>query len=88
MVRGHEEASTSQVGCKRGTPQEMSTVSSLVVAMSIEDLRSFKKVLAAIRLEVSDSTATSKMGAADNAIYFTREQFAARLYLPIPSLVK
>ena len=55
--------------------------------MSIKDLRSFRQVLATIRLEESDSTTTSMMGAADNAVYFTREQFA-RLCLPIPSLVK
>ena len=41
MARGHEEPSTSQVGLKRGISREMSTVSSLVVAMSIEELRSF-----------------------------------------------
>ena len=28
------------------------------------------------------------VGEADNAIYFTREQFAARLRFPVPSLVK
>ena len=44
MARGHEEASTSQVGHKRGTPRETPTVSSLVVVMSVEDLRSFSQV--------------------------------------------
>ena len=70
MVRGHEEASTSQAGHKRGTPRETPMVSSLVVAMSVEDLRSFRQVPVAIILEVSDDTTTSTMGAADNAIYF------------------
>ena len=41
MARGHEEASTSQVVRKRGTPRETPTVSSLVAAMSVEELRSF-----------------------------------------------
>ena len=72
MSRGHEEALTSQVGRKRGTPREMPTISSLVVAMSVEDLRSFKQVLIATRLEMSDDP-TSTMGVADNAVYFTRE---------------
>ena len=88
MTRGHEEASTSQDGCKRGTPWETPTVSSLVATMSVEDLRFFRQVLPAIKLEMSDGTATSTMGVADNAIYFTREQFAVGLCLPIPSLVK
>ena len=71
MARGHEEASTSQVGDKRGTPWETPMVSSLVAAMSVEDLRSFRQVLAAIILEMSNNTATLIMGAADNANYFT-----------------
>ena len=88
MVRGHEEASTSQAGRKRGNPQEKPMVSSLVSAMSIEDLRSFRQVPTAIRLEMLDGAVTSTMGAEDNAVNFTREQFAYGLYLPVPSLVK
>ena len=72
MARGHEEASTSQAGCKRGTPWETPTVSSLVAAMSVEDLRSFRQVPATIRLEMSDGIATSTMGTTNNAVYFTR----------------
>ena len=34
-----------------------------------------------------DGPAASILGEADNAIYFTREQFAARLLFPVPSLV-
>ena len=58
MERGHEKASTSQAGRKRGTPRETPTVSSLVVAMSVDELRSFKKIPATIRLEVSKGTVT------------------------------
>ena len=39
MERGHEEVLTSQVGCRKGTPQETPTSSSLVAAMSAEELR-------------------------------------------------
>ena len=87
MARGHEEASTNQARRKRGTPWEMPTVSSLVAAMSVEDLRSFKQVPATIKSEVSDGTATSTMGVANNVVYFTGEQ-SVGLCLPIPSLVK
>ena len=59
MARGHKEAFTSQEGRRRGTPRETPTESSLVAAMSIEDLRPFRQVPAAIRLEVLDDTATS-----------------------------
>ena len=66
----------------------MSIVTSLVVAMSVEELRSFRQVLTAIRLEVSDDMATPTIGVADNAVYFTREHFTAGLCFPVPSLVK
>ena len=63
-------------------------ISSLVATMFVEDLRSFKQVLAAIRLKMSCCTTISKMGAIDNAIYFTQVQFVARRCLPVPPLVK
>ena len=56
--------------------------------MSVEELRSFRKVPTAIRLEVSDGTTTLTIGGADNVVYFTREQFFIGLCFPIPSLVK
>ena len=56
--------------------------------MSVEDLRSFKQVPATIRLEMSNSATTSTVGAVDNTVYFTLEQFAAGLCFLFPSLVK
>ena len=52
-------------------PPEMPTINSLIVAMSVEDLRSFKQVPAAIRLEASNGTTTSTIGSAGNVAYFT-----------------
>ena len=71
MTRGHEEDSTSQVRRKRGTPWEMPKVSSLVAAMFVKDLRSFKQVPTTIKFEMLDDATTSTMGAADNVVYFT-----------------
>ena len=71
IARGHEEASTSQAGHKRGTLRETPIISSLVSAMSIEELRSFSQVPVIIRLEVSDNTIVPTIGGADNAVYFT-----------------
>ena len=88
MERGHEEGSTSQARHKRGTPWETPMVRNLVNAMSIEDLRSFRQVPTTIRLEMSDRATTSTVEAADNVVYFTREQFASGLCFPVPSLVK
>ena len=81
MTRDHEKASTSQAGRKRETPKEIRTVSSLVVAMPVEDLRSFRQVPTAMRFEVSDGTTTSTIGAVDNVVYFTRERFVVGLCL-------
>ena len=71
MARGHEKASINQAGRKRGAPRETPIASSLVVAMSVENLRSFSQVPTTIRLEMLEGAATSTMGAADNAVYFT-----------------
>ena len=73
MTRGHKEASTSQAKCKKGAPQETPSVSSLVAAMSIEELRSFSQVPVIIKLKVSNSMATLTIGGADNVVYFTRK---------------
>ena len=88
MARGHEEVSTSQAGRKRGTSRETPTASSLVVAMSAEELRLFNQVPVKISLEISDDVATLTFGEADNAVYFTHEYFPAGLRLLVPSLVK
>ena len=88
MARGHEEVSTSQAGHRRGTPRETPTTSNLVVAMSVEELRSYSQIPIEISLETSDGATTTTVGEVDNVIYFTREQFVAGLHLPVPSLVK
>ena len=74
MERCSEEVSSSQAGRQRVTPQETHTASSLVASMSIEELRLYCQVPAEISLEMSNGLATSIVGEADNAIYFTREQ--------------
>ena len=88
MARGYEEVSNSQAGRRRVTPWETPIASSLVAAMFAEELRLYSQVPAEISLEVSDSLATLTVREVDNAIYFTREQFVARLRFLVPSLVK
>ena len=88
IERSHKEVSTSQTGSRRGIPQETPTTSSLVAGMSIEELRLYSQIPAEIILETSDGVATSIVGEAGNAVYFTREQFVAWLHLPFPLLVK
>ena len=56
--------------------------------MSTEELRLYNHVPAKISLEMSDDPTTSTVREADNAIYFTREQFCIGLRFPASSLVK
>ena len=70
MARGHEEVSINQAGRMRGTPRETPTTSSLVTAMSAEELRLFNQIPTEINLETSDDVATSTFGEADSVVYF------------------
>ena len=64
MARGQEETSTSQAGRKRETPWESLAASSLVAAMSIEELRSSCFFPAGISMELSDRAIVSTVGGA------------------------
>ena len=87
-MRGQEETSTSQVRRRKGSNRESPTTSSLVASMFVEELRSFCRVPDDISLEFSDGPTFSTVGQADNVVYFTREQCAARLRFLVSSLVK
>ena len=54
MARGEEETSTSRDERRRGAPQESPTTSSLIAAMSVEELRFFCQVPADISLELDE----------------------------------
>ena len=82
MERGHKEVLTNQARCRRGTPRETPTTSSLVSTMSIEELRLYSKISTEISPKTLDSATTSIVGEAGNVVYFTWEQFASRLHLP------
>ena len=56
--------------------------------MFAEELRLYNQIPIEISLEMSDGATASTVGEADNVVYFTREQFAAGLGLPVPSQVK
>ena len=77
-----------RLGIRGVPPGETNTASSLVAAMSVEELRLYSQILTEISLETSDDAAISTFGEDDNAVYFTRERFVVRLRLPVPSLVK
>ena len=88
MVRGYEEVSSSQARRRRGVPRETPTASSMVAAMSIEELKLYNQAPVEISLEMLDDLTASTIGEADNVIYFTREQFVVELRFPIPSCTR
>ena len=81
MARGHEEVSTSQARNRRDTPRETPTARSLVATMYVGEQRLYGQFPIKISLETSDGVVTTIVGEVDNAIYFTREQFVARLLI-------
>ena len=87
-MRGQEETSTNQIVHMKGSNRESPIERSLVSFISMEELRSFCRVLDSISLELSDRPAFSTVGQADNAVYFSLEQFATELRFPVSSTVK
>ena len=73
MTRGYEDVSSKQARRRKGTLWEMPTASSLVAAMSAEELRFYSQVPVDIGLEMSNSLTASTIREANNDIYFTRE---------------
>ena len=88
MARCQEETSTNQVVHMRGPTRELPFASRFVSSVSMEELRSFCQIPDSISLELSNGPATSTVGEADSFVYFTREQFVARLHFPVSSLGK
>ena len=59
----------------------MPTASSLVAAMSVEELRLYSQIPVKISMETSDGATTSTFGEVDYAVYFTWKQFAVGLMI-------
>ena len=82
MARSQRETFTSQAGRRKGPGRDQPSISSLVSSISMEELRSFYCIPDSISLEVSDGPVVLTIGEVDSAVYFTQEQFAARLRFP------
>ena len=54
----------------------------------MEELRAYCEIPDDIEVVLSDGPAHNTVGGEDNVVFFTREQLAARLCFPVPSLVK
>ena len=88
MARGQEETSTSQAGCRWGPSRESPSTSSIISSLSMDEVRSYCKILEDIEFELSEGPTKSTVGEEYNTVFFTREQLATRLRFPVSSLVK
>ena len=88
MARGQEETSTSQAGRRQGPTRGMPSISSIISSLSMEELRAYCEIPDDSDIVLSEGPAKNTAGKEYNAVYFTREQLAAGLRFPVPSLVK
>ena len=88
MTRGEEETSTSQVGCKQGPARGTRSASSIFSSLTMEELRTYCEIPDNIDLKLMEKLDKSTLGGEHNAVFFTREQLAARLRFQVLALVK
>ena len=88
MERGEEETSTSQAGRRRGPARVARLASHIVSSLTMEELRTYHEILDDIDLKLMDKPDESTLGGEHNVVFFTREQLAAGLRFPVPTLVK
>ena len=88
MTRGEEETYTSHAGRKRGPAHGMRSASSIVSSLIMEKSRTCYEIPDNIDLKLMEKPDESTLGGEHNAVFFTREQLAAGLWFPVPTLVK
>ena len=88
MARGQEETSTNQAGRRRGPNRESPSANSIISSLSMDEVRSYCQIPKDIDFELSEGPTESTMSEEYNAVFFTREQLAARLHFPMLSLIK
>ena len=88
MERGQEVTSSNQAGCRRGPTRGMPSTSSIILSLTMEELRSYCDVSDNIDLNLMEELDESTLGGVHNSVFFTRENLAAGLLFPVPALVK
>ena len=86
MARGQEEASTS--GNQEGRTRAVPFVSSIIVSLTMEELKAYYEVPDNIDLKLMDKADESTLDGEHNGVFFAREHLAAGLRFPMPSIVK
>ena len=73
MVRGQEETSTSQAGCRRGPSWDTPSTRSIISSLSMEELRTYCRIPGNIDFKLLDGLTESTINKEDDTIYFTSE---------------
>ena len=64
------------------------SASHIISSLTMEELRTYCEIPDDIDLKLMDKQDESTLGGEHNAVFFTREQLAARLRFLVPALVK
>ena len=86
MARGREETCTS--GCPGGRLRATPSASSIILSLTMEELRAYCEVPDNIDLRLLEREDESTVGGEYNDVYFTREHLAAGLRFLVPAIVK
>ena len=71
MMRGEEENSTSQAGCKWGPTRGTRSSSRIISSLTMEELRTYCKILDNIDSKLMEKSDKSTMGGEHNVVFFT-----------------
>ena len=88
MARGKEETSTSQAGRRRGPSRELSSSSSIISSLSMDEVRSYCQIPEDIDFKLPKGSNESTVGEEYNVMFFTWEQLTFGLRFPMSSLFK
>ena len=86
MARGREETSTS--GRLGGHPRATPSVSSVIVSLTMEELKVYYEVPDNIYLRLVERADESRLGGEHNGVFFTRGHLAVGLRFPVPTIIK
>ena len=86
MARGQEETSTS--GRQGERTRAAPSASSIIVSLTMEELKAYCEVPDNIDLKLMDKADESTLDGEHNGVFFTPEHLAAGLRFPVPAIVK
>ena len=72
-MRCQEEICTSQASRRRGSSQDIPSVTNIISSLSMEELRSYCQIPNKVDFELPDGPTESTIDEEDSVVYFTQE---------------